>query len=346
MLAVVEHQQQVPVSEMPDQRIFDRPVAFFAHAERGRDAKRHALRLADRSEIDVAHAIGKGRQHRFRELYRQSRLAAASDPGQRQESGLPEELRVLGEIVLAADEARQLLREAVGRRVERAQRRKGARQIGVKQLPHIFGGREVAQSHTTKVQNVGAGGEAISRKNDDDLGQQHLAAVRSTHDARGTVDCAAEVVAVALFSDASVQAAPHLQRDTAVDADGAHPALQVDCGHHCAGGIVEHGVQPIANHLHQSAATTLDDRAAESVVARESLSHTHRLGLPELAAALDVGKEKCDGAAAATGVHGNPQAKMILSLWSLTANAGSIYNDSRAHVGIDARSPATGNISV
>ncbi len=113
MLAVVEHQQQVPVSEMPDQRIFDRPVAFFTHAERGRDAKRHALRLGDRSEIDVAHAIGKGRQHHFSELDRQSRLAAAPDPGEREESGLPEELRVLGEIVLAAHEARQRPRQIV-----------------------------------------------------------------------------------------------------------------------------------------------------------------------------------------------------------------------------------------
>src|SRR6266705_665866 len=72
------------------------------------------------------------------------------------------------------------------------------------------------------------------------------------------------------------------------------------------------------------AATALDDRAAKSVVARESISHPHRLRLPELGAALDVGKEKCIGAAAATGVHSNPDSIMILALWSLTANVGSM----------------------
>jgi hypothetical protein len=140
------------------------------------------------------------------------------------------------------------------------------------------------------VHEIGAVGKAPLPQRDHGLGQQNLAAVRGTHNACRTVDRGAEEVAVARLRGAGVQAAPHLEWDAAVRADCGHPALQFERRRHCGGGIAEHGVQPIADHLHQLATVRLDRRPAEPVMAGERLGHPRGLGLPQTRAPLDVGE--------------------------------------------------------
>ena len=135
---------------------------------------------------------------------------------------------------------------------------------------------------------------------------QDLAAVSCVHDACGTVDGAAEVVAIGVIGDAGVHAATHAQREARGGAVVRERNLRRDGRDDRIAGVGERCVHAIAGRLHDDAMVALDRLAKDPVVAGKRRLHPLRLRFPQTAAAFDVGeKEGRDG-----GLfdHGGPLA--------------------------------------
>ena len=113
VLAVVEHQQHPARTAVADQRLGDGRVALFANAEARRDGARDTLGFRHRRQVDEPDAVREGGRHALGELDREPRLAAPPDAGQGDEPGFAEPFLQLREIVLAAHEACERLRQVV-----------------------------------------------------------------------------------------------------------------------------------------------------------------------------------------------------------------------------------------
>jgi hypothetical protein len=83
VLAVVQHEQKVPLSQVATKLVDDRRVALLVQSQRRGYGERDTVGIREWCEIDVPDAIGKGIQHPIGDLQRQTRLAATADAGQR-----------------------------------------------------------------------------------------------------------------------------------------------------------------------------------------------------------------------------------------------------------------------
>ena len=125
VLAVVEHQQRPAIAEVARQRL---PAAAGPGSSRRPSARSHGRgdQLAGRSA-----APARPTRRRPDSVHHVARPPAAPGAscrmppgaGEGQQAGLAEQLADLGELVLPADEARQLHGQVVGERVQRPQRR-------------------------------------------------------------------------------------------------------------------------------------------------------------------------------------------------------------------------------
>ena len=138
------------------------------------------------------------------------------------------------------------------------------------------------------------------------LRQQDLAAVRGAHDARGAIDRAAEVIAVAALGRSRVQAAAHAQRDAVGRRRiGERAAAAATSPRAASSGSSNAACTPSPVILTTRAAMALDGGARERIVARQRGAHRSRLRFPQPRAALDVGEEQ-GGAGRRAGVHDGP----------------------------------------
>jgi hypothetical protein len=119
--------------------------------QRLRHHLRHQRGVGDRLQCDEPRAIGMLVEDFGGELQREPRLADAAGTQQGDQPRGFQKLPDMREVVLAADERRQLLRQIVRRRVERAQRRKILQQIRVQQLIHALRDVEAPQAHHTQL---------------------------------------------------------------------------------------------------------------------------------------------------------------------------------------------------
>ncbi len=104
--------------------------------------------------------------------------------------------------------------------------------------------------------------------------------MRRTHDAGGSIDRAAVVVAVAEVERAKVNTAPDPQGHAVGYRWVGQRMLQFQ---HCSDrieGIVERGVHTVPGHLHQAAAVVPDSATGDGVVVRKRLAHARGLLLP------------------------------------------------------------------
>ncbi len=131
VLAVIQNNQESPIPEYVDQRLDQGTTRFLLDAEHGRHRLRHEPRVGDRRQLDEPHAVREFVHEIGGDLQRQARLADAAGAHQRQQWRAGQQRRDFGLLTLAADERRQLLRQVVGRRLQRAQRRKGRPKPGV-----------------------------------------------------------------------------------------------------------------------------------------------------------------------------------------------------------------------
>ena len=100
----------------------DRPAASGRRdGQRLRDRGRHEFRIIDGTERHEVHAVGELVKDVGRDFEAKARLACPARPGKGQQPGSRQQLPGLADLVVAADEARQLRWQVVGGRLERLQ---------------------------------------------------------------------------------------------------------------------------------------------------------------------------------------------------------------------------------
>src|SRR5262249_4127917 len=113
VLAVVQHQQQQPVGQRRQQRVREELPGHLRHPERAGRRARDEAGIGQRRQLDQPGAVGVGGGEVGGRGQRQSGLAAAARPGQRQQSRLAQASDDLGQRRLAADEGGQRGRQVV-----------------------------------------------------------------------------------------------------------------------------------------------------------------------------------------------------------------------------------------
>ncbi len=108
VLAVVEQEQQPAIADVPGERDLRRPVGGQPRVQRLCDRRPDQLGLPERRQLDRPDPVGKVLGPLPGELQRQPGLAAAAGSGQGEEPRVAQQRRGLGQLALAADEARQL----------------------------------------------------------------------------------------------------------------------------------------------------------------------------------------------------------------------------------------------
>ncbi len=124
MLAVVEHEQRVPIAQRLEQGVPGGANAVAPHAQRVGHVVRDQLGIGQGSELHPTDAVrvAPARAHAAGHLERQARLAGAAGTGEGEEPGALQQVLHGSGLALAPDERGQL------RRRRRAHRRLGCRQ--------------------------------------------------------------------------------------------------------------------------------------------------------------------------------------------------------------------------
>ena len=139
--------QQSPVLRVLDQCLDHRVTGLLLDAEHDGNRLRHEPRIGKRRQLHEPDAIGKVVHDFGRQLLRQPCLADAAGPEQRQQPGVAQQCPHFVQLALAPHERRQLQRQVVRRRLQRAQRGKRLAQLRVHELIDALRARQVAQAH-------------------------------------------------------------------------------------------------------------------------------------------------------------------------------------------------------
>ena len=295
MLAVVQNDQQTPVAHVLDERLDHRSSRIFLHAEHGGDRFGDERIVAQRRELDEPYAV-RMLVHRFgRDLQRQPRLAEPARTDEGQQSAAAKQPDDGAHLRFAADERCDLLRQVVRRRLERAQRREIAAQIGMQQLEHALRCGKIAQADRAEIAQRSAGRQTVARERDDSVRHEDLTAVRRGHQARRAIDGAAEIIAVTALGDTGVHAAAHTQRDACGRLRIGQRLLQPKRRDHRCGRIGERRMEAVAGRLDDRAAARADDAARGHIMTGKRRFHALGLALPQRAAAFNVAEqERCN----------------------------------------------------
>ena len=111
VLAVIQHQQQLPAREVAGQRRLRRKAGPVLQAQRARDRVGHQRLLPQLVQPDQPHPAGKRPSQLGGGPQRQPGLADPADPGQRHQPGPGQQPPDLGQLTAAAGEAGQLGRQ-------------------------------------------------------------------------------------------------------------------------------------------------------------------------------------------------------------------------------------------
>jgi hypothetical protein len=88
MLAVIEHQEGLPVTEELNQRVYRRPTAFLAHSENTRYRVRYKSGIRQGGQVHEPHAVPVLTRDLAGHREREPRLAGATGARQRMEISL------------------------------------------------------------------------------------------------------------------------------------------------------------------------------------------------------------------------------------------------------------------
>ena len=191
----------------------------------------HEGRVADRFEghepDPVREFVGCGR----RDLQREPGLAGAAGSGQAQQPGPGQQRHGLAELLVAADERRELGRQVVRPGVQRPQRREVVRHALDDELGDALRGAQVLEPMLPEV----AEGDAIGQRSGDEapglIAEQDLATVGDRGDPRRPVDGIPDDVRAGRFDVARVEAHPDADHDAIGPRLGGHRSLRVGGGH-------------------------------------------------------------------------------------------------------------------
>jgi hypothetical protein len=116
VLAVVQHQQRLPVPQPGEHRVDGRPAAVLVDGQGLRDGGADQVRVAERDQVDEVHAVPEPRRHRLGDAERQPGLA---DPARADRGHQPVTGDGLGQgdaLAAAADERGERAGQPGGRR--------------------------------------------------------------------------------------------------------------------------------------------------------------------------------------------------------------------------------------
>ena len=136
---------------MAAKRVRELGAGALLDAQYLRDRTRHQQRVGDRAELHQPYAVRIGIKGVRGHLQREPSLANSADAHQRQEPASHQQVLDFGELALASDERRKLLRQVVGRCFERAQRRKFLSQLRMHKLVDMLGRRQVLEPHEAQI---------------------------------------------------------------------------------------------------------------------------------------------------------------------------------------------------
>jgi hypothetical protein len=121
-----------------------------------------------------------------------------------------ERVRDLGELALAADEARQAVGQIGGEGIERAQRLELRGKVRMRDAEDLLGATEIAQAMDAEVDELCRVGETVGDEVTNGARDDNLAAVGDSPQARAAVERLPEVVAlITQLRLASVDGDPH-----------------------------------------------------------------------------------------------------------------------------------------
>jgi hypothetical protein len=280
MFAVVQNDQQVALADVREQGVLDGLPRRLRNAEHRCDDLGHEPRIRGGCKLDEPDAVGIVVDDAGSDLQRQPRFAEAAGSDERDQARSREQRLDLGRLALATDERRDLLGQVVRRRLQRSQRRKRLAQRRVDDLVHALRMRKIAQPYEAEVAQADFARNAITDQVDGRLRHEDLPTVRGVHDPRGTVDGAAEEVAVAALDDPRVQATSHGERNAGRRVGIGQRLLQLECGTNAVERILERRVNAVACRLDDQPAQALDRFAGERVVPGECRTHAVGLSLP------------------------------------------------------------------
>ena len=123
MLRVVEQEQQILVGEERRDGRDRGDARDLGRAERARDLGRDLRRVAERRQLGEPHAVRVAVEEAAGGLEHQPGLAGPARADERDEPVALDQRHDLGELLLPADEARQLDRQVGSARAQRAERR-------------------------------------------------------------------------------------------------------------------------------------------------------------------------------------------------------------------------------
>ena len=123
LLEVVEHEQEVMVTEVFDHRVGQVLTGRRSNAQSPGDLGGHERRITHRSEVDEEHAVGMTVEPFPGDLEREPGLARATGTRQREQAGAVQQAIDLHDLGRPADEGRSQRGQVRSPRIERAQRR-------------------------------------------------------------------------------------------------------------------------------------------------------------------------------------------------------------------------------
>ncbi len=255
---------------------------------------RHESRLGERLERDEPRPVRIPVRGRRGDLERQARLADPAGSGEREQARRVEEQERGGQVVVAADERRQLGRQVVRLPVERADGREVGRHACHDQLRQAFR-PEVLEAVLAEVADRHVRGQRRRDQRAGRLGDQDLAAVARGGDARGPVDLERRVVPARGWGRLA-RVEPHPDADLGVGRPRMRRerALRRDGRRRGRAGAGERHEERVALRLHLHAAVRREGCPQDRAVSLEEGLVGAAQARDQLGGALDVGEEERD----------------------------------------------------
>ena len=294
VLAVVEQHQQGALADRVGQRGDQRLVGVRGDAEHVGDRDRYQVLVVQRGEIGEPDAVPRAVQQPGRDLEPEPGLARPARAGERDQAGGGDQPAYLGQLGVAADEARHLGRQVVQqfRVVKRRQRREDGRQAVGVDLEDLLGAAEVLQPVQAEVPDTGARRQRV-REQGGRGGREHdLAPVRDRRDPGRAVHLEADEADRRPRGLAGVDA--HADPDVLAGGPGVGPqcALHVDRRGHAGARRREHREERVALGVHLLTVVRVQAGPDDPVV----IGQHPGVGVPELPqhrrGALDVGEQE------------------------------------------------------
>ena len=222
----------------------------------------------------------------------QPRLAGATDSHQGHQAMRRDKLAQLRHLAQAADERRPLCRQVRQRDSREAHRREGRRCVGGVELEDRLRGVEVLEAVAPKIAEYVRGRQTIPDQRPRRLRHQHLPAVSSRRDARGSVHFRPDVAVPVRGDGSGVDPDPH------PDASRGRPHDRVETGSKLGGRfdrverVAEDDEEGVPLRPDLTPAVIREGSARDGAMSIERLRPAAAQALREAGRALDVAKEE------------------------------------------------------